>query len=78
MATISGATAEFTEIWYAELMLCAGDDESVTTAVTWLVPIVVGVPEKTPFEAKVIPGGSPAGFDHLYGPVPPETGKTML
>jgi hypothetical protein len=55
------------------LVVAEACDESVTSAVKLKVPVAVGVPERMPLSARVIPAGSvPADTLHAYPlPVPP-------
>ena len=55
----------------AFVAVCAGMELSVTPTVTLNVPDAVGVPEITPADDNVNPGGNdPAATDHKKGPVP--------
>ena len=53
---------------------CCGEETSVTRTVKLKVPVLEGVPLRTPVVAfKLRPAGSaPAVTDHAYGEVPPE------
>jgi hypothetical protein len=52
--------------------VCAGLEESVTVAVKLTVPLVVGVPETVPLDARVrVLGRLPPVMDQVYGTVPP-------
>jgi hypothetical protein len=63
-----GAATAMLSVWLAVVNLA-----SVTCTEKLKVPAVVGVPEITPDELKLVPGGSGVldERDHAYGKVPP-------
>ena len=59
--------------------LCAGYPESETVAVNEYEPPALGVPEISPLEESVTPGGSdPEVNDQLSEPLPPEAERLAL
>src|SRR5579872_4721988 len=57
---------------------CAGVLESVTFALKLYVPVVVGVPERTPVEESVTPGGKVPVEVHVSGTSPPFAVSVVL
>ena len=54
------------------VVLWAGEPASWTVTPILKLPLVVGVPETRPFDARVSPAGrAPEVIDHVYGEVPP-------
>ena len=57
VAMVGGSGGSMTMV-LVSVVLCAGNDESVTVIRVSNVPAVVGVPVMEPLEASVMPGGS--------------------
>jgi hypothetical protein len=71
VVTASAAVASATERVNGTLAVWEGELESVAFTVTENLPLVVGVPEITPF-ARLSPDGRlPEVIDQAYGAVPP-------
>lgn len=70
MLSGTGAVTVIETVWVAVSAFA-----SVTTTLNENVPPAVGVPESTPFDARLKPPGSVPVDDHVYGVVPPLAAK---